>query len=130
MGDGAWCGEQARKLVLRPLRPLGMVDCLRDTATIPNAEQLARTLITRASPLPSPPIYWLALMRTSVTAAAAVAATARIARSLDRLYGFQYTAAHNADRADLARRQVFLPSGAGGLGRPPLWPPPPRLLLY
>ena len=103
MGDDAWCGEQARKAVLHRLRPLDMVDCLRDTATIPNAEQLARTLITRIAI--AIPAYWLALMRPSVTAAA-VAATARIARSLDRLYSFQYTAAHDAGRADLARRRT------------------------
>ena len=78
-----------------------MVACLRDTATIPNAEQLACTLITRIAI--AIPAYWLARMRPSVTAAA-VAATARIARSLDRLYSFQHTAAHDADRAALVCR--------------------------
>jgi hypothetical protein len=73
VGDDAWCGEQARKAVLRRLRPLDMVDCLRDTATIPNAEQLARTLITRIAI--AIPAYWLALMRPSVTADAAAAPT-------------------------------------------------------
>ena len=65
-----------------------MVDCLRDTATIPNAEQLARTLIARIAI--AIPAYWLALMRPSITAAAAVAATAHpaVTRPRRRNHGF------------------------------------------
>ena len=88
-----------------------------------------------ALPLPSPPIGSPSCAPPSPPPLLPPPPVYRpLPRTPLRLPVGQYTAAHDADRADLARRQVFLPSGAGGLGlrhlslaasAPPSTPPLP-----
>ena len=96
VGDDEWCANKLVDTIRRRLAPLDMIDRIVDGEHIKNTEQLKRGLLTRvASTIPA---FWMGVMRPEVTGCA-IAALARINRSLDALYNFDGTP---ADRAALA----------------------------
>ena len=86
------------KAIMKRLRPLDMIEKIKNTDTIKNAEQLQRHLITFVAA--NIPNYWMRIMRPEVTEKAAIYAKARITSSIETIYNF---AATPNDRADLAR---------------------------
>ena len=107
--DQEWCSAQITKAITRRLRPLAVVEQICGGATVRNAETLQRGLLTRiASSIPD---YWMSVQSPAATESAAVAARAALACTfniIDRLSDSP------PDRAALAYRQAFRPTGVGG----------------
>eukprot|EP00966_Prymnesium_polylepis_P180237 4173478-Prymnesium_polylepis.1 len=106
------------KAIQRKLKPLDLVEHIADGEHVKNAEQLQRYLVARCGG--SIPLYWLQLMRPTVTEEAAIFAKSRFTQVMERMYNFEGSP---ADRASLTRRQCFFPADLGGM-EPPTSPMP------